>query len=1733
MSSGRIQNKIAVWTLIIVLLVTMTPAMSFAIAEQQDDSEAVIAGESEAGSPVQSYIDESIIIGFSDPGVTPMADGDVCEIEGVGYATLDDALATLYYDDSATIKLLSDINYSERLYISGMDITLDLNGFKLNVVNTSGTGLEIQGGQVLLLDPENGELNVSGTNYGAQIYGKAEVTSATATAANSSSTYGVSVSGSDSEITVYGNVSASNSSTGSVYGVSGSGSDSEITVYGNVSASNSSTGSVYGVSGSGSDSEITVYGNVSASNSSTGSVYGVYASNGGSKTTVHGDVSIAIGYSGYGSGIYAYGSGSEIIINGDVVVSGSGSDQWNTHGIRASGGAEVIIDGAITVPSGKTYIEIENSRKAEDGYRLPSAKAGYKEYSDGTSTVWVAGTGTALFEVGSFQYASLNEVLSTIPDGGSGTIKLLSNVTHNEGVYISNKEIVFDMNGYILSVVSNAEDFGSLYVDDGGIVRTLKPARGAFNITGYYGVLVQGSGTVDIAGDVNAQGQYSRGVSAWGEDCDVTIAGNITSNGVSVDASDGAIINITGNVDGKSTGVAVYEGGEINVTGDVKSSGTGVQVSSGGDATINGNVTVIDTSSGAYTQGAAIWGSGMITIIGNVISTGGNASYAVSASGEDSIINVLGNVFATATRPGSQASGVSASYEGKANVSGNVAATALNYCSGVEAGNEGEVFIGGGVTANASGSGSWGSGAVAYYAGEVTIDGTISVSGGAKYINVGFGNSTRTPSQFVTPTTKAGYRTYTDKESTVWVGNKPGPVAPAITTAFLASGAVGKAYTARLSGVGTEPISWSISEGSLPAGLSIDSATGVISGTPGEPGVYAFAVRASNAGGNASKAFSITIGITIDVEVIDGIPAPADRATPVTEITETAQYTGKVRWSPKHAPFDFGTTYTAIIELTPKGEYTFIGVPANFFTIAGASYVTNSAGSGIILATFPATGSKSETSLSINPSHIVLTPDTPTAPLVCNFKQAVGDENHNKLEWSIEGDPEGIVSFSSDRGKETEITASLPGLDSLSAPKTIRVKAEYDGRYVTTTSVELLPYEAGAPVVTALETKVGVNKAKTGGTLVPIQISQLSHQSIQSVKLYRSGEEVGSDELEAFINDSDNRWIEIKAYDKAVKSYTGVTIALVAGGMEYRTTNTINITVTATWPKITLRASQLNLFLTGDETEFTATAADGSEVTVSRVEYFNNAASGIVAIQADNKSIRANTITKKTGTAYMNVMVDLTGYYKATKNGNVIKTSIKVVNTKPKLKLGRTSVPLTASGSSVVEIGLLSGDKKVPFELNYTVADVVYGDTNGARNANVGIDYDPGLKVIKVTSTPDTGSLQAGTAILKVTFNESPETVLLKLKVSVVALAGLKASAKPNTLAVHAGHVGHIADVPVTINAANLVLNNWAVQNVDGVPFASSQLNGVIDVAFVGNTIKLSVENDANLTKLLGNKNANKKYKLNIGSDSVRDSKGKIKIFPVTLTVTAKAPTFKVGLKGKIDIANPGSALNATATLTNTTSGIKSVTLYNQNIVSKKVQPPVTPNYDFEVYDVDGRTFKIRAAGRDVVPGTTTKLSVRIELENGQTLNSWTTAGKDSPITIKPAQTTGKTWRSKSAVTLYKANPLTGEAIGLKLTTPANVQLGKVEINAASVKAFRDEGFELKRSGENDWILYYKKGTIPELVNGKKLGSSYTVKLELWAVGTYGLDSSGKAVALQAGKAKSKPAMVSIKVNIK
>jgi len=81
---------------------------------------------------------------------------------------------------------------------------------------------------------------------------------------------------------------------------------------------------------------------------------------------------------------------------------------------------------------------------------------------------------------------------------------------------------------------------------------------------------------------------------------------------------------------------------------------------------------------------------------------------------------------------------------------------------------------------------------------------------------------------------------------------------PNIITETLFDGKVGTTYSHSLIADGITPITWTLSNGTLPIGLTL-STNGIISGTPTVAGIFNFTVKATNNSGNDTKALNILI----------------------------------------------------------------------------------------------------------------------------------------------------------------------------------------------------------------------------------------------------------------------------------------------------------------------------------------------------------------------------------------------------------------------------------------------------------------------------------------------------------------------------------------------------------------------------------------------------------------------------------------------------------------------------------------------------------------------------------------------------------------------------------------------------------------------------------------------------------------------------------------------------------
>ena len=150
--------------------------------------------------------------------------------------------------------------------------------------------------------------------------------------------------------------------------------------------------------------------------------------------------------------------------------------------------------------------------------------------------------------------------------------------------------------------------------------------------------------------------------------------------------------------------------------------------------------------------------------------------------------------------------------------------------------------------------------------------------------------------------------------------------APSITTESLPEGKVNEEYSASLTADGSEPIEWSVTQGSLPTGLSLTK-DGKIIGKPSAPGEYIFTVTASNDVGSDSKSFSISVVDPIYSIQNSGDISFADALEGYTPEVKTIMITNDGNQpitldQPSSTSFDVGTLSKTELNVGETAEFT-------------------------------------------------------------------------------------------------------------------------------------------------------------------------------------------------------------------------------------------------------------------------------------------------------------------------------------------------------------------------------------------------------------------------------------------------------------------------------------------------------------------------------------------------------------------------------------------------------------------------------------------------------------------------------------------------------------------------------------------------------------------------------------------------------------------------------------------
>ncbi len=139
-------------------------------------------------------------------------------------------------------------------------------------------------------------------------------------------------------------------------------------------------------------------------------------------------------------------------------------------------------------------------------------------------------------------------------------------------------------------------------------------------------------------------------------------------------------------------------------------------------------------------------------------------------------------------------------------------------------------------------------------------------------------------------------------------------------------GISGYPYTDTLTASGGNgPLSWSVSAGSLPNGITLNAATGVISGTPGTEGTFSFTATATSSGVSTTKAFGFSVYAPLVI-----VSTPTRRSAVVGEAySDRLVATGgpvPTIWALTSGSFPAGVTFdpaTATLSGVPSVEGTF------------------------------------------------------------------------------------------------------------------------------------------------------------------------------------------------------------------------------------------------------------------------------------------------------------------------------------------------------------------------------------------------------------------------------------------------------------------------------------------------------------------------------------------------------------------------------------------------------------------------------------------------------------------------------------------------------------------------------------------------------------------------------------------------------------------------------------------
>jgi hypothetical protein len=260
----------------------------------------------------------------------------------------------------------------------------------------------------------------------------------------------------------------------------------------------------------------------------------------------------------------------------------------------------------------------------------------------------------------------------------------------------------------------------------------------------------------------------------------------------------------------------------------------------------------------------------------------------------------------------------------------------------------------------------------------------------------------------------------------------------AVTTQSLPGAAVGAPYSATLQAAGTPSYTWSVTRGALPGGLSLDTSSGTISGTPTAAGNFSFTVEVTDSTkATASAAFTVAVLPEVTA-TYSGLTATATSAEQISgSLALGAAYpqaiTGQITLAFAADSSLSAPSGDPSIQFSTGGDTASFTIPANSTTpvpfslqtgtVAGTITLTVSWQAGGVTLAVPAGLTQS---IQIDPSAPVISAVTATASSSSLTVTITGYSNTREL-------TEAMVQFAPATGQTLQTTSLTVPLTSAAA----------------------------------------------------------------------------------------------------------------------------------------------------------------------------------------------------------------------------------------------------------------------------------------------------------------------------------------------------------------------------------------------------------------------------------------------------------------------------------------------------------------------------------------------------------------------------------------------------------------------------------------------------------------------------------------------------------------------------